>query len=114
LTTHIGLIDAIGRIDPDLVVRRFAAGARRWFVPGSRHRDRGLRINPHAGETGCSVAARKNPSRRGGAHARPVSTPSVRCRLTRRSFGRQVTSTSSSRCHDQGHCPVKVLGLAPA
>ena len=101
-TTHLGLIDAIARIDPDLVARTIGRGHEALVRAGMRRRgSRSAASTRTPGSTGCSAAARKNPRSRQAwrARARPASTRRARCRLTRRSFERcEATSTSSSRC----------------
>ena len=54
VTTHIGLIDAIAKIEPGLVERVIARGQAILVKAGHRApaRSASARINPHAGENG--------------------------------------------------------------
>ncbi len=116
VTTHIGLIDAIERIEPGLVYRTIERGYRTL-------RDAGIAapviavcgINPHAGENGLfghgeeetklEPAIAKAQSE--GIDARgPLPADTVFFRAGRGDFDLVV-----AMYHDQGHGPVKILGL---
>jgi 4-phospho-D-threonate 3-dehydrogenase / 4-phospho-D-erythronate 3-dehydrogenase len=115
-TTHIGLIDAIGRIDPDLVARTIRRGHEalvRAGIPAPRIAVCG--INPHAGEHGLfgrgeeesKVAPGVARARAAGIDAvGPLPADTTFFRAMRGDFDLVV-----AMYHDQGHCPVKVLGL---
>jgi len=116
VTTHIGLLDAVERIEPGLVERTIARGytllqhagiaAPRVCVCG---------INPHAGENGLfgrgeeerkvgpAVAACRS---RGWDVQGPLPADTLFFRAIRGDFDLVV-----AMYHDQGHGPVKVLGL---
>jgi 4-hydroxythreonine-4-phosphate dehydrogenase len=115
-TTHVGLLDAIDRIDPPLVdrtIRRGDAALKRWGMVSPRIAVCG--INPHAGENGLfgrdEEATKIAP---GVASARaagidvvgPLPADTLFFRAVRGDFDLVV-----AMYHDQGHCPVKVLGL---
>ncbi len=116
VTTHIGIIDAIAMIEPGLIVRtirrandtlqRSGIAAPRLAVCG---------INPHAGENGLfghgEEAAKIDPAvaqvRAEGIDAiGPLPADTLFFRARRGEFDCVV-----AMYHDQGHGPVKVLGL---
>lgn len=116
VTTHVGLIDAIERIDPPLVERTIRRGAKAM-------RDAGIAspviavcaINPHAGENGLfgrnEEAEKITPAiervRADGIDARgPLPADTAFFLAGRGDFDLVV-----AMYHDQGHGPVKVLGL---
>lgn len=115
-TTHIGLIDAIARIDPPLVertIRRGDAALKRWGIAAPRIAVCG--INPHAGENGLfgrdeeatKIAPGVAAARAAGIDAiGPLPADTLFFRAVRGDFDLVV-----AMYHDQGHCPVKVLGL---
>jgi 4-hydroxythreonine-4-phosphate dehydrogenase len=115
-TTHIGLLDAIDRIDAALVertIRRGHAALVRWGVDAPRIAVCG--INPHAGESGLfgrgEEAAKIAPGvaaacAAGIAAVGPLPADTLFFRAVRGDFDLVV-----AMYHDQGHCPVKVLGL---
>ncbi|MGH3489006.1 MAG: PdxA family dehydrogenase, partial [Actinopolymorphaceae bacterium] len=115
-TTHIGLVDAVERIDAGLVERTIRRGHEtlvRSGVAGPRIAVCG--INPHAGENGlfgrgeeeAKVAPGVAAVRADGIDASgPLPADSVFFRAVRGDFDLVV-----AMYHDQGHCPVKVLGL---
>lgn len=110
VTTHVGLIDAIDRIDADLVYRT---------IKRTHDAVRGsiavCGINPHAGEGGLfghgEEAEKIEPA---VARARaegidvegPLPADTIFFRAQRGDFAAVV-----AMYHDQGHGPVKVLGL---
>ena len=115
-TTHIGLLDAIDRIEPSLVQRTIRRGHEalvRWGIPAPRIAVCG--INPHAGENGLfgrgeeetKVAPGIAAAKAGGIDAvGPLPADTLFFRAVRGDFDLVV-----AMYHDQGHCAVKVLGL---
>jgi 4-hydroxythreonine-4-phosphate dehydrogenase len=115
-TTHIGLIDAVERIDPGLVERTIRRGHDTLVRAGiASPRIAVCGINPHAGEHGLfgrgeeetKVAPGVAAARASGIDAvGPLPADTLFYRATRGDFDLVV-----AMYHDQGHCPVKVLGL---
>lgn len=115
-TTHVGLIDAIARIEPGLVERTIRRGYETLRSAGvAEPRIAVCGINPHAGENGLfghgeeesKVTPAVEAARRDGIDARgPLPADTVFFRAVRGDFDLVV-----AMYHDQGHCPVKVLGL---
>lgn len=116
VTTHIGLIDAIRRIDAGLVLRTIERGYRALVDSGLASPRIGVcGINPHAGENGLfgcgeeeekidpAVAASRT---RGMDVQGPLPADTLFFRAGRGEFDLVV-----AMYHDQGHGPVKVLGL---
>jgi 4-phospho-D-threonate 3-dehydrogenase / 4-phospho-D-erythronate 3-dehydrogenase len=115
-TTHIGLLDAIARIDPPLVdrtIRRGHAALQQWGIASPRLAVCG--INPHAGENGLfgrdeeatKIAPGVAAARAAGIDVvGPLPADTLFFRAIRGDFDLVV-----AMYHDQGHCPVKVLGL---
>jgi 4-hydroxythreonine-4-phosphate dehydrogenase len=116
VTTHIGLLDAIERIEPGLVERTIVRGHEALVRAGiARPRVAVCGINPHAGEHGLfgrgeeetKVAPGVEAARaRGVAADGPLPADTVFFRAGRGDFDLVV-----AMYHDQGHGPVKVLGL---
>ena len=116
VTTHIGLIDAIARITPDLVLRTIRRGHDALVRTGIvAPRIAVCGINPHAGENGLfghgeeaeKVAPGIDLARAEGIAATgPLPADTTFFRAVRGDFDLVV-----AMYHDQGHCPVKVLGL---
>ena len=116
VTTHIGLLDAVERIEPGLVertIRRGHAVLQRSGIAAPRIAVCG--INPHAGENGlfgrgeeASKIAPAVAACRGAGIAvqGPLPADTLFFRATRGDFDLIV-----AMYHDQGHGPVKVLGL---
>lgn len=116
VTTHIGLIDAVNRIEPGLVartIRRGDAALRRAGI--ARPRIAVCGINPHAGEGGLFGHGEEEDKIVPGidaCHAEgidvhgPLPADTLFYRATRGDFDLVV-----AMYHDQGHGPVKVLGL---
>jgi 4-phospho-D-threonate 3-dehydrogenase / 4-phospho-D-erythronate 3-dehydrogenase len=116
VTAHLGLLDAIERIDPGLVERTIARGHAALQKTGiERPKVAVCGINPHAGEGGLfgrgeeeakivpAVAACRA---RGWSVDGPLPADTLFYRATRGDFDLVV-----AMYHDQGHGPVKVLGL---
>lgn len=116
VTTHIGLIDAIARIDAPLVERTIRRGHETLTRAGiARPRIAVCGINPHAGEGGLfgrgeeaeKIAPAVAAARADGIDATgPLAADTIFFRATRGDFDLVV-----AMYHDQGHGPVKVLGL---
>jgi 4-hydroxythreonine-4-phosphate dehydrogenase len=115
-TTHIGLIDAIARIDAALVARTIRRGHDALVRAGiAAPRVAVCGINPHAGENGLfgrgeegsKIAPGVAAARADGIDAQgPLPADTTFFRAIRGDFDLVV-----AMYHDQGHCPVKVLGL---
>jgi len=116
VTTHIGLIDAIARIEPGLVERTIARGHATLEKSGIANPHIGVcGINPHAGENGLFghgeeeekiVPAIEACRRRGWNVEGPLPADTLFYRAQRGDFDLVI-----AMYHDQGHGPVKVLGL---
>ena len=118
VTTHIGLIDAIDRINPQRVQRviELAQASLSRAVPGRPVKIAVCGINPHAGEGGLfgrgEEKAKVQPAIAAAAAkgidvVGPLPADSAFFRAGRGDFDCVV-----AMYHDQGHSPVKVLGLA--
>lgn len=116
VTTHIGILDAVERINPGLVERTIARGRSVLVnagVPDPRIAVCG--INPHAGENGL-FGRREEEAKvvpgveaciaRGWKVYGPLPADTLFFRAVRGDFDLVV-----AMYHDQGHGPVKVLGL---
>jgi 4-hydroxythreonine-4-phosphate dehydrogenase len=116
VTTHVGLIDSVKMIDSGLVFRTIARGHRTLTDSGiSRPRIAVCGINPHAGENGLfgqgeeeeKIVPAVNQAVAEGIDARgPLPADTAFFRAGRGDFDLVV-----AMYHDQGHAPVKVLGL---
>jgi 4-hydroxythreonine-4-phosphate dehydrogenase len=116
VTTHIGLIDAVARIDAGLVERTIMRAHDTLVRAGiANPRISVCGINPHAGEHGlfghgeeeAKIApAIKATRARGWAVEGPLPADTLFFRAVRGDFDIVV-----AMYHDQGHGPVKVLGL---
>ena len=116
VTTHIGLADAIRKIEPELVERTIARGYSVLEKAGLERRRIGVcAINPHAGENGLfgqgEEAEKIEPAiracrARGWDVEGPLPADTLFFRAGRGDFDMVV-----AMYHDQGHGPVKVLGL---
>jgi 4-phospho-D-threonate 3-dehydrogenase / 4-phospho-D-erythronate 3-dehydrogenase len=116
VTTHIGLIDAINRIEPGLVLRTIRRGHRTLVESGVAHPSIAVcGINPHAGENGLfghgeeedKIVPAIEAAQAEGIDARgPLPADTVFFRAGRGDFDLVV-----AMYHDQGHGPVKILGL---
>lgn len=116
VTTHIGLVDAIERIDDALVERTIRRGDATLRDAGlARPRLGVCGINPHAGENGLFGR---------GEEAEKIVPAVERCRADGLDVhgplpadtafflaGRGDYDLIVAMYHDQGHGPVKVLGL---
>ena len=116
VTTHLGLIDAIEKIEPGLVERTIRRGHEALKRAGiDKPRIAVCGINPHAGEHGLfgrgEEETKLQPAidalRKAGIDAMgPLPADTVFFRAGRGDFDLVV-----AMYHDQGHGPVKVLGL---
>jgi 4-hydroxythreonine-4-phosphate dehydrogenase len=116
VTTHMGLIDAIAKIDPGLVERTILRAQSVLVTSGLSRRKIGVcGINPHAGEGGLfgrgEEAEKIEPAiaaciARGIDVEGPLPADTLFYRAGRGDFDLVV-----AMYHDQGHGPVKVLGL---
>lgn len=116
VTTHIGLLDAIERIEPGLVERTIVRGHEALDKSGISNPRIGVcGINPHAGESGLFgrgeeeekiVPAITACHRRGWNVEGPLPADTLFYRAQRGDFDLVI-----AMYHDQGHGPVKVLGL---
>jgi 4-hydroxythreonine-4-phosphate dehydrogenase len=116
VTTHLGLIDAIEKIDAGLVERTIARGHATLREAGITNPRIGVcAINPHAGEGGLfgrgEEAIKIEPAvaacrAKGWAVEGPLPADTLFFRAGRGDFDLVV-----AMYHDQGHGPVKVLGI---
>ncbi len=116
VTTHIGLIDAIARIEPGLVERTIARGRDALERSGIVNPHIGVcGINPHAGENGLFghgeeeekiIPAIEACRSRGWNVEGPLPADTLFYCAQRGDFDLVI-----AMYHDQGHGPVKVLGL---
>jgi 4-hydroxythreonine-4-phosphate dehydrogenase len=116
VTTHIGLIDAVEKIEPGLVERTIRRGNDALVKAGLPKPHVGVcGINPHAGEHGLfgrgeeeeKVQPGVEAARRAGVDVEgPLPADTLFFRAGRGDFDLVV-----AMYHDQGHGPVKVLGL---
>ena len=116
VTTHIGLVDAVEKIEPGLVYRTIRRGNDTLVAAGiPRPVIAVCGINPHAGEHGLFgrgeeeekiVPAVKRAREEGVDVSGPLPADTVFFRAGRGDFDLVV-----AMYHDQGHGPVKVLGL---
>ena len=116
VTTHIGLIDAIAKIEPGLVERTIARAHETLTRSGVEHPRIGVcGINPHAGEHGLFGYGEEESKIEPGVRAcqargwnveGPLPADTLFFRAGRGDFDIVV-----AMYHDQGHGPVKVLGI---
>ncbi|MGE5514774.1 MAG: 4-hydroxythreonine-4-phosphate dehydrogenase PdxA [Bacteroidota bacterium] len=116
VTTHIGLLDAIARIDAGLVERTIGRGHATLVKAGLRNPRIGVcAINPHAGENGLFghgeeeskiAPAVRACQAKGWAVEGPLPADTLFFRAGRGDFDLVV-----AMYHDQGHGPIKVMGI---
>ncbi|MEU9185805.1 4-hydroxythreonine-4-phosphate dehydrogenase PdxA [Streptomyces sp. NPDC048484] len=116
VTTHIGLIDAVNRIEPGLVERTVRRGHEAMIRSGTPRPVIGVcGINPHAGENGLfgygeeeeKIVPALEKLRAEGVDARgPLPADTAFFLASRGDYDLIV-----AMYHDQGHGPVKVLGI---
>jgi 4-hydroxythreonine-4-phosphate dehydrogenase len=116
VTTHIGLIDAVHRIEPGLVERTVRRGHEAMVRAGVANPVIGVcGINPHAGENGLfgygeeeeKIVPALEVLRADGVDARGPLPADTAFFLA----GRGDYDLIVAMYHDQGHGPVKVLGI---
>jgi 4-phospho-D-threonate 3-dehydrogenase / 4-phospho-D-erythronate 3-dehydrogenase len=116
VTTHIGLLDAIEKIEPGLVQRTIARAHTALIRSGISNPRIGVcAINPHAGENGLfgrgEEASKIKPAVAACNHlgwnvAGPLPADTLFYLAQRGDFDVVI-----AMYHDQGHGPIKVLGL---
>ncbi|WP_442593664.1 4-hydroxythreonine-4-phosphate dehydrogenase PdxA [Parapusillimonas sp. JC17] len=115
VTTHIGIMDAVERIEPGIVARTIERGHELLRRRGMSPRIAVCGINPHAGEGGLfgrgeedtKIAPAIEKCRNMGIDVQgPLPADTLFFRAVRGDFDLVV-----AMYHDQGHGPVKVLGL---
>jgi 4-hydroxythreonine-4-phosphate dehydrogenase len=116
VTTHIGLVDAVAKIEPGLVERTIRRGWSAMRGGGIDSPRIGVcAINPHAGENGLfghgeeaeKIAPGIEAARRDGIDARgPLPADTAFFLAARCDYDLIV-----AMYHDQGHAPIKVLGI---
>ncbi len=116
VTTHIGLIDAVARIEPGLVERTVRRGHEALVRSGVAEPRIGVcGINPHAGENGLfghgeeeeKIVPALKVLQADGIDARGPLPADTAFFLA----GRGDYDLIVAMYHDQGHAPVKVLGI---
>lgn len=116
VTTHIGLIDAIAKIEPGLVERTVQRGHEALVRAGNPNPKIGVcAINPHAGENGlfgygeeeAKIIPALEKLRAAGIDAVGPLPADTAFFLA----GRGDYDLIVAMYHDQGHGPVKVLGI---
>ncbi|MFD4668643.1 4-hydroxythreonine-4-phosphate dehydrogenase PdxA [Lentzea sp. NPDC058450] len=116
VTTHIGLLDAVRRIEPGLVERTVRRGHEALVRAGNKTPVIGVcGINPHAGENGLfgygeeeeKIVPALEVLREQGIDARGPLPADTAFFLA----GRGDYDLIVAMYHDQGHGPVKVLGI---
>lgn len=116
VTTHVGLVDAVARIEPGLVERTIRRGHDALVKAGVENPIIGVcAINPHAGENGLfgygeeaeKIAPGVAAAQAAGIDARgPLPADTLFFLAGRGDFDLVV-----AMYHDQGHGPIKVLGI---
>jgi 4-hydroxythreonine-4-phosphate dehydrogenase len=116
VTTHIGLIDAVARIEPGLVQRTIERGYEALRRAGVDSPKIGVcAINPHAGENGLFGYNEEAEKIAPGVEAAKAKGIDVTGPLPADTLfflaGRGDYDLVVAMYHDQGHGPVKVLGI---
>ena len=116
VTTHIGLIDAIAKIEPGLVERVITRGHGVLVKAGIANPKIGVcAINPHAGENGLFGRGEEAEKITPAIEACRAKGWDVRGPLPADTLfflaGRGDYDMVVAMYHDQGHGPIKVLGL---
>jgi 4-phospho-D-threonate 3-dehydrogenase / 4-phospho-D-erythronate 3-dehydrogenase len=116
VTSHIGLLDAVAKIEPGLVERTIRRGYTALLDAGIKKPRIGVcGINPHAGENGLfgrgeeenKIVPAVAACRLDGIDVEgPLPADTLFYRASRGDFDLVV-----AMYHDQGHGPVKVLGI---
>lgn len=116
VTTHIGLVDAIAKIEPGLVERVIRRGNDALVRAGIDHPHIGVcAINPHAGEGGLFGHGEEAEKITPAIMAAKADGLNVDGPLPADTAfylaGRGDYDLIVAMYHDQGHGPVKVLGI---
>ncbi|WP_426225081.1 4-hydroxythreonine-4-phosphate dehydrogenase PdxA [Pseudarthrobacter sp. DSP2-3-2b1] len=116
VTTHIGLMDAVRKINPDLVERTIRRGHEALIRAGIAKPKIGVcAINPHAGENGLFGQGEEAEKIEPGVKAAQAAGIDVTGPLPADTLfflaGRGDYDLVVAMYHDQGHGPVKVLGI---
>jgi 4-hydroxythreonine-4-phosphate dehydrogenase len=116
VTTHIGIIDAVAKIEPGLVQRTIIRGYEALVRAGIKHPKIGVcAINPHAGEGGMFGYGEEESKILPGVKAAQAKGIDVEGPLPADTLfflaGRGDYDLVVAMYHDQGHGPVKVLGI---
>jgi 4-phospho-D-threonate 3-dehydrogenase / 4-phospho-D-erythronate 3-dehydrogenase len=116
VTTHIGLIDAVAKIEPGLVERTIRRGNDALVRSGNAHPKIGVcGINPHAGENGLFGYGEEDQKIVPALEALRADGIDVHGPLPADTAfflaGRGDYDLIVAMYHDQGHGPVKVLGI---
>lgn len=116
VTTHIGLVDAVKKINPGLVERTIRRGHQALVRAGIPDPKIGVcAINPHAGEGGLFGQGEEAEKIEPGVRAARESGIDVYGPLPADTLfflaGRGDYELVVAMYHDQGHGPVKVLGI---
>ena len=116
VTTHVGLLDAVERIEPGLVERTIARGRETLRRAGIAEPRIGVcAINPHAGEGGLFGRGEEEAKIVPAVEACRARAWSVEGPLPADTLfflaGRGDYDMVVAMYHDQGHGPIKVLGL---
>ncbi|WP_370460398.1 4-hydroxythreonine-4-phosphate dehydrogenase PdxA [Pseudarthrobacter sp. GA104] len=116
VTTHIGLMDAIRKINPDLVERTIRRGHEALVRAGIPNPKIGVcAINPHAGENGLFGQGEEAEKIEPGVKAAQADGINAVGPLPADTLfflaGRGDYDLVVAMYHDQGHGPVKVLGI---
>jgi len=116
VTTHLGLIDAVAKVEPGLVQRTIERGHEALIRAGIPEPKIGVAaINPHAGENGLfgygeeaeKIAPGIEAARKNGVNAvGPLPADTLFFLAGRGDYDLVV-----AMYHDQGHGPIKVLGI---
>ena len=116
VTTHIGLLDAVAKIEPGLVERTIRRGNDALVRSGNAHPKIGVcGINPHAGENGLFGYGEEDQKIVPAVEALRADGIDVHGPLPADTAfflaGRGDYDLIVAMYHDQGHGPVKVLGI---
>jgi 4-hydroxythreonine-4-phosphate dehydrogenase len=116
VTTHIGLIDAIRKIEPGLVERTIRRGHEALVRSGIAHPRIGVcGINPHAGEHGLFGYGEEEEKINPAVRALTAEGMDVRGALPADTLfflaQRGDFDLVVAMYHDQGHGPVKAMGI---
>lgn len=116
VTTHIGLIDAVDRIEPGLVERTIRRGHQALADAGVAAPKIGVcGINPHAGENGLFGRGEEETKIAPAIEVCQADGIDVHGPLPADTLfflaGRGDYDLVVAMYHDQGHGPVKILGL---